>query len=131
LFLWATHGQTMRGSPRASMAGGQRLPFLRVIFASFRQGPAMMSDDAEDTRSARRERWREIVFEAECPAGRRFDVILLWLICLSVLSVMLESVPEIKARYGGTLYAAEWFFTGIFTLEYFLRLYLVRHPVRY
>lgn len=85
----------------------------------------------ESPRSPRRERWREIVFEAETPAGRRFDVTLLWLIGLSVLAVMLESVPEIKARHGRALFVAECFFTGIFTLEFFLRLYLVRHPLRY
>ncbi len=91
----------------------------------------MTSPEEEAPRSARRERWREIVFEAETPAGRRFDVTLLWLIGISVLAVMLESVPEIKARHGPALFAVEWFFTGIFTVEFFLRLYLVRHPLRY
>lgn len=91
----------------------------------------MTPPDEESPRSPRRERWREIVFEAETPAGRRFDVTLLWLIGLSVLAVMLESEPEIKARYGRALFVAECFFTAVFTVEYFLRLYLVRHPLRY
>lgn len=81
--------------------------------------------------SPRRERWREIIFEAETPAGRRFDIILLWLIGLSILVVVLESVPAIAAKYSAPLHAAEWFFTAIFTLEYLVRLHVVRHPVRY
>jgi voltage-gated potassium channel len=81
--------------------------------------------------TSRRERWREIVFEAETPAGRRFDVTLLWLIGLSVLCVMLESVPSIKRAYGKPLQVIEWGFTLLFTLEYLLRLCVVRHPWRY
>ncbi|HEY1120768.1 MAG TPA: ion transporter [Haloferula sp.] len=86
---------------------------------------------SEAPRSARRERWREIVFEAETPAGRRFDVTLLWLIGLSVVCVMLESVPWIRDKYGGPLQTIEWGFTILFTLEYLLRLYVVRHPLHY
>lgn len=89
-----------------------------------------MSDEAT-CHSPTRERLREIIFEAETPAGRRFDVVVLWLIGLSVLAVILESVPEIRAKYSGPLRAAEWGFTAIFTLEYLLRLYVVRHPLRY
>src|SRR5690606_39198842 len=85
----------------------------------------------ESLHSARRERWREIVFEAETPAGRRFDVALLWLITLSVACVMLESVPAVRRAYARPLQAIEWGFTLLFTLEYFLRLYVVRHPLRY
>ena len=81
--------------------------------------------------SARRERWREIIFEAETPAGRRFDIILLWFIGLSILAVTLESVPAIAAKYSTPLHAVEWGFTLIFTVEYFTRLYVVRHPIRY
>jgi len=85
----------------------------------------------DSPRPSRRERWREIIFEAETPAGRRFDVTLLWLIGLSVGCVMLESVPSVKRAYGGPLQAVEWGFTILFTLEYLLRLCVVRHPLRY
>lgn len=89
-----------------------------------------MTDTQEPPRS-RRDRWREIIFEAETPAGRRFDVVLLWLIGLSITAVMLESVPSISARYSGPLHAVEWFFTILFTVEYLARLWVVRHPLRY
>ena len=80
---------------------------------------------------SRRDLWREIIFEAETPAGRRFDTILLSLIALSVLAVVLESVPEISARYGPALNALEWGFTILFSIEYLVRLYVVRHPLHY
>ncbi len=80
--------------------------------------------------SAKQRLWR-IIFEAETPSGKFFDVALLWVIGLSVLAVMLESVDAIAVEYRDILIAAEWTFTVIFTLEYVLRIWLVRRPVRY
>ena len=74
--------------------------------------------------------WR-IIFEAETPLGKAFDVILLWAIVFSVLAVTLESVESISSQYGGILKAAEWTFTILFTVEYVLRILLVRKPLRY
>ncbi|MEK7953954.1 ion transporter [Luteolibacter soli] len=85
----------------------------------------------ESPRSARREHWREIIFESETPAGRRFDVTLLWLIGLSIVCVMLESVPSIKRDYGQPLLVIEWVFTILFTLEYLTRLCVVHRPLCY
>lgn len=78
-----------------------------------------------------RKRWHEIIFEAETPEGRLFDVWLLVAILLSILIVMLESVSEINMRYGQWLRYGEWFFTLLFTLEYIARLLTVRSPWRY
>ena len=79
--------------------------------------------------------WRgrlyRIIFEHDTPGGRAFDVALLAAIGLSVLAVMLESVPEVSRRYGAALVAAEWAFTALFTIEYVLRLLSVRRPARY
>jgi voltage-gated potassium channel len=79
--------------------------------------------------------WRgglhEVIYEAETPAGRAFDVALIGLILLSVVAVMLESVGAVRARYGAELYVAEWAFTILFTVEYALRLVSVRRPLRY
>jgi len=79
----------------------------------------------------RRARLHEIIFEADTRAGRLFDLVLIWLILLSVATVILESVREVRAQYGELLYALEWFFTLLFTVEYFLRLLSVRRPLRY
>ena len=87
------------------------------------------SDDAT-TRSFKERLW-SIIFEAETPSGKFFDVALLWVIGLSVLAIMLESVEAIAIKYGQILTIAEWCFTIIFTLEYLLRIWLVRRPLRY
>jgi len=78
-----------------------------------------------------KEKLWEIIFEAETPSGKFFDVALLWLIGASVLAVMLESVASIDQRYRMQLATAEWVFTIIFTIEYFLRIWLVRRPLKY
>ncbi|MDE0870885.1 MAG: ion transporter, partial [Flavobacteriales bacterium] len=79
--------------------------------------------------------WRsslhEIIFEADTKAGKAFDVVLLWLIVLSVFTVLLESVPELHEQYRKLFFYAEWTFTGLFTIEYVLRLLVVRKPLHY
>jgi voltage-gated potassium channel len=72
-----------------------------------------------------RERLRVIIFEADTPAGKYFDVALLIAILLSVFAVMLDSVAPIRASYGSELDVAEWAFTILFTFEYALRLVCV------
>jgi voltage-gated potassium channel len=81
--------------------------------------------------SSFRSRLHEIIFEADTPAGKAFDVALLILIILSVIAVMLESTSTIAARYGTWLRAFEWVVTIIFTIEYLLRLYSAGNPLRY
>ena len=83
-----------------------------------------------DSKSFKQKLW-EVIFEAETPSGKVFDVTLLWIIAISVSVVMLESVESIKAAYGGLFIALEWGFTILFTIEYLLRLWLVRKPLRY
>jgi voltage-gated potassium channel len=78
-----------------------------------------------------RARLHEIIFEADTPAGKLFDVVLIISIVLSVLIVMLDSVGPINTSYGQLLYFGEWFFTVLFTIEYFLRLYSVGRPLSY
>ena len=72
-----------------------------------------------------------IVFRTDTSAGKLFDVILLWAIMISVLLVMLESVPSIGARYGHFLQIAELVFTVIFTLEYATRIWSSPRPKQY
>jgi len=76
-------------------------------------------------------RLHEIIFEADTPAGKWFDVILIVSIILSVITVMLDSIVTIKMVYGDLLLSVEWFFTLLFTIEYFLRLICVVRPLRY
>lgn len=79
--------------------------------------------------------WRkilhEIIFEADTPAGKLFDVGLILTILISVVVVMLDSVAGIRERYGEFLRLLEWIFTLLFTVEYFLRLLCVINPIGY
>jgi len=81
--------------------------------------------------ASHRDRIHEIIFEAETPAGKTFDVALLVAIVLSILAVCLESVASVRAQYGPVLRALEWAITILFTIEYILRLYSVDKPWRY
>ncbi len=79
--------------------------------------------------------WRkvafEVIFEADTPAGKWFDVVLILCIVASVVVVMLDSIAGVKESHGRLLNVLEWFFTILFTVEYILRLVCVRKPARY
>jgi len=79
--------------------------------------------------------WRnkiyEVIFEADTPPGKLFDVLLILAILLSVTVVFLESIEEVKNNYGQIFYALEWGFTILFTVEYLLRIISVNKPLRY
>lgn len=78
-----------------------------------------------------RQRLHDTIFQHDEPAERAFDVVVIVCILLSVLVVMLDSVESISAAFGDVLYAAEWFFTLLFTVEYLLRLWTAKRPLAY
>lgn len=78
-----------------------------------------------------RERVHEVIFEADTPIGKAFDVALLVAIAASIVAVMLESVAGIRERFGVELFRVEWAFTILFTIEYLIRLLSVKRPLRY
>lgn len=78
-----------------------------------------------------KDRLHEIIFEADTKVGKLFDVVLLWLILASVATVMLDSISEIHNRFTGLLITLEWIFTIAFTIEYGLRLWIVKRPIVY
>lgn len=81
--------------------------------------------------SPKRERLWRIIFLSDTPVGRAFDVVLLWLIALSVVTIILESVDEIRLPHANLFWTLEWIFTVLFTTEYLARLWSVRRPLRY
>ena len=78
-----------------------------------------------------RKRLFVVIFKADTPAGKAFDVGLLIAILASILVVMLETVPDLGLAYATTFFVAEWIFTGLFTIEYVLRIACVERPKRY
>jgi voltage-gated potassium channel len=92
---------------------------------------ARSSSREEKPLSPLRAKLHQIIFEADTPAGKGFDVLLLVAIVVSVLVAMLDTVSSIHELHGRLLYGIEWFFTILFTVEYIVRFTCVRHPLRY
>ena len=78
-----------------------------------------------------RERIWRIVFLSDTPAGRAFDVVLLVMISASVLVVMMESVEPLRMAHQSLFRTLEWVFTIAFTIEYLVRILVVRRKERY
>ncbi len=76
-------------------------------------------------------RLHEIIYEADTPMGRLFDIVLLILILLSVVTVMLESVTAYDLKFHQTFYVIEWIITIFFTIEYIARIIVVKKPQKY
>ena len=73
----------------------------------------------------------EIIFEADTPMGKLFDIALLVMILLSVAVVMLESVESFRNEWAWLFEILEWTFTFLFSLEYLLRIFSVKNPFKY
>lgn len=69
-----------------------------------------------------------IIFRTNTKEGRRFDIVLLWAILLSVSVIIFDSIPNLNIRHKVVLYSLEWFFTILFNLEYIIRVW--SHPKR-
>jgi voltage-gated potassium channel len=72
-----------------------------------------------------------IIFGTDTPAGRYFDLILIFSILFSILVVMVDSIPYYNREYARTLNYLEWIFTILFTVEYFLRIYSIKRANSY
>ena len=74
---------------------------------------------------------RSVIFLADSRAGKGFDIAVIATIIASVAVVMLESSRPVESLLGPWLRVAEWCFTVLFMIEYFLRLVTVRRPLHY
>ena len=78
-----------------------------------------------------RQKIHDIIYEADTPAGKVFDISLIIVIIISVLLVALETVGWINQQYFEILNVAEWTITILFTVEYILRVISIHHPRKY
>jgi len=90
-----------------------------------------MTHQTHPSRSPRKNRLYEIIFEAETRAGKLFDIALFVAIMLSVTATILNSVESIQSQYGLWPTGLNWVFTLLFTVEYALRLACAKKPIRY
>ena len=78
-----------------------------------------------------RQRTYRFIFRSDTPASKGFDLALVFVIIVSVVSVILESIAAFNARHGRLLHQAEWMITVIFTLEYLARIWSHPKPLKY
>lgn len=76
-------------------------------------------------------RIHEVIYESNTIAGKAFNVGLLIAIFASIAVVMLDSVHSIHLKYGRIFSIMEWVLTGLFTIEYVLRVICIKRPFRY
>jgi voltage-gated potassium channel len=76
-------------------------------------------------------RLAHIVFEHDDKASKNFDLAILILILGSLVVVILDSEPSIYSEYHRELLILEWFFTGLFTIEFGLRIWLSKRKWGY
>lgn len=78
-----------------------------------------------------REKINNIIFGHDTKSGKLFDIVLLWVILLSVTLVIFESIPSVHLQFFTSFYYIEWAITILFTIEYLLRIWSTKTPFRY
>lgn len=91
----------------------------------------MSNQNKDENQGSWKEKLFTVIFEAETKAGKNFDIVLLILIFISIILVMIESVPSLLKEYSRHLYIAEWVITILFTIEFIMRLIVVKKPWKY
>nr|WP_319535134.1 ion transporter [uncultured Vibrio sp.] len=71
------------------------------------------------------------IFGTHTKAGRTFDIVLIIAILSSLAVLVLDSIPTVQAEWAKELKYLEYTFTGLFTIEYLLRLYCSPKPAAY
>lgn len=78
-----------------------------------------------------REKLRNIIDDNTTKKGRIFDYTIQVLILISLISYALETLPELEASQRKILRVIEYVSVIIFTIEYVLRIYVAKKPLKY
>lgn len=87
--------------------------------------------ESHHPRRTRKEELHNILFSTTSKQGHRFDLFITWMIVISVSVVVLDTVTQLNYHYQKWFHLAEWIFTGIFTIEYVLRIYSAKDRKAY
>ncbi|MGX5686236.1 ion transporter [Chryseobacterium cucumeris] len=72
-----------------------------------------------------------IIYRSDTKLGKLFDIILLSLILASTAIIMMESVPKLDKRFHYTFLILEWIISIFFTMEYSMRIAVVKNKQNY
>lgn len=78
-----------------------------------------------------RKKLYRIIFGTDTRSGRLFDIVLLWAILFSISLVIFDSLKTLRTEYSEFFFYSEWFFTILFTIEYFIRIWVSPKPSKY
>lgn len=104
-----------------------KLSVLRILVSLYEYFTKL----TEEMKKEKKERIFEIIFKSDTPGGKLFDVVLLVVICVSIMAVILESVDRVNLKWNTFFRILEWIITGIFTIEYAIRIWVARRSWRY
>ncbi len=126
LWLWHRTVQVYSFSKRAIGTFPEKVK--KIIFRFAHWGKRQLD---KRINPIQKKQLHKIVFETDTKEGHLFDMVLIWIIVASVVAVILETVSSYRAKYWWTFFVLEWIFTLIFTVEYIIRLYCARKPIKY
>ncbi len=72
-----------------------------------------------------------IIFKSNTRKGKLFDIALLLVILVNLLTVMFDSIEYYHNYYGTALNIIEWVITGLFIIEYFFRIWVLNRKAKY
>ena len=74
---------------------------------------------------------RQIIQESDTPAGRTFDLVVLFLVGFSIVTLSVETIPGLPPAVHKAFYLSEVVVTALFTIEYILRVATSPGRMRY
>ena len=75
--------------------------------------------------------FRNTILNNDTKAGKVFDIIINTLIFISIIDFSIGTIPTLSPAFHDFIYILEVIIVIIFTMEYFLRIYVSTHPFKY
>ncbi len=82
-------------------------------------------------RSGPRQRLNTWLFDLTNPVGKRLNLTIMAMILCGAFVSMLETLHHVTDTWESVIYGLSLLVTGLFSIEYFLRIYAAKNPLRY